>query len=594
MEMKKIISAVTAAVMAASVMPTVCAEDFAVSRALPGGSYSIKIAEPCEGIILPVEELPPVEYVPDMRVNSYFGNNTYSFYSILDANQKEVYDIIRSTLANDKGASKCIVPLPEEYKKESDFEARYQSEVLSTAFAAFVMDFPEYTGLSSCGWACSSMGGYIVGDITVNLYYCDGQEAGSKAINYCTEVNNKVATVVSGASAYSSKYEKLMYFAKYLCDNVTYNHTAAYTGVGDNCWNAYGALINGDGVCESYAEAFKLLCDAASIPCAIVVSSTHEWNIVNMDGTWYYVDVTWMDTENYGYYDYSWFLTGTDYASDKDHITTPSAVVVGSKLKYPAVSSSAYVYDPAAEEKADQLIADFVERLYVNMLGRASDPSGKANWINHLKNGRTAAQVSERFVFSAELTGKNLNNKDFVTVMYNTFLDRAPDAGGLEHWTTILSNGCTRKYIFKRFVESPEFRGICESYGITAGTYTCDEYKDQSAGLTAFVSRLYTKALNRPYDADGLEHWTKSYITKAYTLDEIARRIVFSEEFQNRKLSDEAFVDCMYATFFNRQPDAGGKAHWLNMLKNGGTREDVFKGFLRAQEYKNLVASFGL
>jgi len=178
--------------------------------------------------------------------------------------------------------------------------------------------------------------------------------------------------------------------------------------------------------------------------------------------------------------------------------------------------------------------------------------------------------------------------------MYRTFLDREPDAVGLANWVNYMNNGCTSEYILKRFVESPEFKGICAEYGITAGTYTPVPYRDKSPQLTAFVSRLYTKALNRPYDADGLEHWTKSYITKAYTLDEIARRIVFSEEFQNRKLSDEAFVDCMYATFFDRQPDAGGKAHWLNMLKNGGTREDVFKGFLRAQEYKNLVASFGL
>ncbi|MBQ8613477.1 MAG: DUF4214 domain-containing protein, partial [Ruminiclostridium sp.] len=50
----------------------------------------------------------------------------------------------------------------------------------------------------------------------------------------------------------------------------------------------------------------------------------------------------------------------------------------------------------------------------------------------------------------------------------------------------------------------------------------------------------------------------------------------------------------MYNTFFNRAADASGKSSWLNKMKNGMSREDVFYGFVASPEYKALVKSFGL
>ena len=78
----------------------------------------------------------------------------------------------------------------------------------------------------------------------------------------------------------------------------------------------YGAdaVFRGKGVCESYAKAYKLLCDAANIPCSKLSSSNmrHMWNAIKLNGEWYHVDVTWDDPsgvlspvsgkENYGYF----------------------------------------------------------------------------------------------------------------------------------------------------------------------------------------------------------------------------------------------------------------------------------------------------
>lgn len=65
-------------------------------------------------------------------------------------------------------------------------------------------------------------------------------------------------------------------------------------------WNAYGALYDGNALCEGYANGYKLLCDKAGIEC-VAVSGTyddgpHAWDLVHgTDGAWYMVDPTFDD-----------------------------------------------------------------------------------------------------------------------------------------------------------------------------------------------------------------------------------------------------------------------------------------------------------
>lgn len=527
-------------------------------------------------------------------INSFYGTGSYSFRDNLTDRQKTIYDSIRSALSV-SGNMKCTIPISMEYIAD-----------MSAAYSAIMMDLPEFTDLKAPSYAGNSQ------ESTIFFYGSVGSDEESQVIaaNY-DNVMNKAKSIVAGSSGCANRYEKIEFFAKYLCDNVQYNYEAALYGptvYGNDPWSAYGSLINGNSVCEGYAEAFKILCDMSEIPCVLIRSNTHEWNAVLINNVWYYVDVTWMDSGSNGNYRDQWLLCGTNSATDSDHQPTSKGIIVGvDNYVYPTVSAEDFVYTGTADEnpespseeepvisEADQKIYGFVERLYSTMLNRASDPDGKQHWFTRLKNGDTAAVISSRFVLSEEMKGLGLSNEEFITRMYHTFMDREPDAEGLAHWKEQMDNGCTSEYLLMKFVASQEFVGICDRCGIQAGTYTPTLYRDQSPNLTAFVSRLYTKALNRKYDSDGLEHWTKSYITKTYTLDQIAAKIIFSTEFMGRNLSDEEFVECMYATFFDRHSDPGGKQHWLDILASGGTREDVFSGFIRAQEYRDLISSFGL
>lgn len=62
---------------------------------------------------------------------------------------------------------------------------------------------------------------------------------------------------------------------------------------------AYGALVNHQAICTGYSEAFKLLCECVGIPAYTVNGYAgdigHMWNLVEISGQWYHIDLTWND-----------------------------------------------------------------------------------------------------------------------------------------------------------------------------------------------------------------------------------------------------------------------------------------------------------
>ena len=111
-----------------------------------------------------------------------------------------------------------------------------------------------------------------------------------------------------------SELEKALTLHDYLVLNIAYNWDVATTGKtnNNNVYSAYGALVEGDAVCQGYALAYKCLLKFCDIDCAMVPSEAmnHVWNAVNIEGNWYHVDVTWDDPvpNLEGYCQYSNFL----------------------------------------------------------------------------------------------------------------------------------------------------------------------------------------------------------------------------------------------------------------------------------------------
>lgn len=115
-------------------------------------------------------------------------------------------------------------------------------------------------------------------------------------------------------------------------------------------------------------------------------------------------------------------------------------------------------------------------------------------------------------------------------------------------------------------------------------------------GTAGQAYRLYTAALDRAPDAQGLGFWL-STLDRGASLQSVARGFVDSTEFRTNFYGDgsnAAFVTSLYRNVLDRAPDADGFNFWTGALNHGADRADVLIGFSESQEnYANAVQLTG-
>lgn len=101
-----------------------------------------------------------------------------------------------------------------------------------------------------------------------------------------------------------------------------------------------------------------------------------------------------------------------------------------------------------------------VYRLYQAAFDRTPDAAGLGYQIDALDRvGLRLDQVAANFAASPEFSSKygNLNDTQFITLLYQNVLHRAPDAGGLQfHLSALASGNTSRPQLLANFSESPE------------------------------------------------------------------------------------------------------------------------------------------
>ncbi len=140
-----------------------------------------------------------------------------------------------------------------------------------------------------------------------------------KRDEYIEQLSSKVSEIVKEADNLYTEYEKEKFFNDYICKNT------AYSIDGELNHTSFGALVNGNAHCEGYSKAFKLLCNEVGIECDLICGTSdgegHMWNIVNIDGTHNYVDVTWNDRTEHPSYMY---FNITTEQLEYDHKISPN------------------------------------------------------------------------------------------------------------------------------------------------------------------------------------------------------------------------------------------------------------------------------
>lgn len=95
---------------------------------------------------------------------------------------------------------------------------------------------------------------------------------------------------------YSNK-DKIRIIHDFIIKNTKYDSLKA-KNINDQTYDsstAYGLLFEGYAVCSGYADTMSIFLDKLNIPNIKVASTTHVWNLVQLDNKWYHLDLTWDD-----------------------------------------------------------------------------------------------------------------------------------------------------------------------------------------------------------------------------------------------------------------------------------------------------------
>ncbi len=143
-------------------------------------------------------------------------------------------------------------------------------------------------------------------------------------------IDEKTEAIVDYLEEYAdTDFEKALLLHDYICLNFEYDESLTYHDI-------YSFLSKGTGVCDSYSKLYRYILEDLGINVKYASSEAmeHLWNVVELDGRWYNIDVTWDDPtpEKPGYVRHDYFLV-----SDADFKSTE---IYGEEYGFDAVSNA--------------------------------------------------------------------------------------------------------------------------------------------------------------------------------------------------------------------------------------------------------------
>lgn len=212
-------------------------------------------------------------------------NTQCYYYQQMTEDEKRVYCLIRDGLRS--------------HKKSIQVRTHPEMRSATDIYNKVLKDNPAFFYVSQCDVRYRHQNSEWI--IYPKYFY-----SASEAEMMFAAMRRVVEKVVDQALKYRNDPFKMeLFLHNSLVKSVAYDYEAAAKN--DDSYHAYsiaGAFLNNKAVCGGIAEAFKFLCDAAGLPCMVVTgnvygenifpaNSLHAWNLVNVEGQWYHVDVTW-------------------------------------------------------------------------------------------------------------------------------------------------------------------------------------------------------------------------------------------------------------------------------------------------------------
>ncbi len=240
-------------------------------------------------------------------------------------------------------------------------------------------------------------------------------------------LKEKAQSITEGCS---NENEKIFAIVKYMALNICYDYDYYYgrTTINELNLDPYDVLVGESSICEGYARTAATLLQLVDVPCILVDSPNHKWNIAHDGERWIMLDTTWVagGELNYGVLEKSdelwldWYdFTIEEAVANVNHLfeKLPYDIVDGVLSYYPANTKATEAVIPTSVTSIKAIFADDIENMYlpktVESIGKSA--FGSADVENVLYAG-TESQYDDISIGSSNrgLTGANF-----------TFLDEA-------------------------------------------------------------------------------------------------------------------------------------------------------------------------
>ncbi|SCZ80841.1 transglutaminase domain-containing protein [Pseudobutyrivibrio xylanivorans] len=193
-------------------------------------------------------------------------------YQHIDEESQVTYDQIYN----------CIT----EYKEKVTVTTK-SSDVLQRAYEAVMADYGNLFWVSGYKYNTYTSDGTVV-SIEFSPKYTMSKDQRDV---YQASVDATADEWLAGISENASDFDKALYVFETLIENVDYNTDS------EENQNILSVFLYRSTVCQGYADSAWYLLDKLGIKSTIITGTangeSHAWNLVYIDGAYYYMDVTW-------------------------------------------------------------------------------------------------------------------------------------------------------------------------------------------------------------------------------------------------------------------------------------------------------------
>ncbi len=118
------------------------------------------------------------------------------------------------------------------------------------------------------------------------------------------------------------------------------------------------------------------------------------------------------------------------------------------------------------------------------------------------------------------------------------------------------------------------------------------KFRKEDSPAYELVKRFYSQYYDKEPDDETINYWQIKLESGEISIDKIAINFFLSEEFKSRNLNDKEYINILYLSLLNREPDDKGLTYWLDVLNKGTERNAVFYEFLKSVEHKGVCRDY--